>query len=87
MATWLSSLTGVPSAREQEWVAEEAEAASLLRDVGVDLDDREAKAKRGADATRLTASIRRKMNTLQGRLTRLEAELLPALGLCALPAR
>jgi hypothetical protein len=61
MTTWLSALTGVPSARELEWSAEEAEAASLLRDVAVDLDDREAKAKRGADATRLTASIRRRV--------------------------
>ena len=59
-SAWLSSWTG-PSAAETEWVNELAEAQHLLRDVAIDLQDRDAKFKRGADAARLTAGIRRRV--------------------------
>lgn len=59
-SAWLSSWTG-PSQHETDWVNELAEAQHLLRDVAIDLQDRDAKFKRGADAARLTAGIRRRV--------------------------
>jgi hypothetical protein len=60
-SAWLASWSGAPSAKETEWANELAEAQHLLRDVAVDLSDREAKFRRGADAARLTAGIRRRV--------------------------
>jgi hypothetical protein len=59
-SAWLSSW-GAPDKRETDWSNELAEAQHLLRDVAIDLQDREAKFRRGADAARLTAGIRRRV--------------------------
>jgi len=58
-SSWLSGW-GAPSKQEQDWTNDLAEAQLLLRDIAIDLQDREAKFRRGADAARLTAGIRRR---------------------------
>ncbi len=64
-SAWLSSW-GAPDKRETDWSNELAEAQHLLRDVAIDLQDREAKFRRGADAARLTAGIRRRVSSRVG---------------------
>ncbi len=60
--SWFSGW-GAASKQEENWANDLAEAQHLLRDIAIDLQDRDAKFRRGADAARLTAGIRRRVHS------------------------
>jgi hypothetical protein len=59
LSSWLPAWALGDSTREAAWSDELAEAQLLLRDIAIDLTDRDARFRRGADAARLTAGLRR----------------------------
>ena len=61
VATSFFSGWGAPSKAEGEWSNLLAEAQHLLRDIAIDFQDRDARSRRGADAARLTAGLRRRV--------------------------
>ena len=57
---WLPGWVTEAANAEELYQRQLAEAQMLLRDVSIDLQDRDAKERRGADSARLTAGLRRR---------------------------